>query len=116
MTDHGAGTDARRGRRTVMARLLEHVRRIVFLVAATFVVANTTGLLPEGDETACCDGKQCPPTCPSCTCAWHSITTAPVAIFEVPAIALMDRAVELPTPRAGDGQRAPAPSTRPPIA
>jgi len=95
------------------------VWRIVFLLAAALVVANTTGLLPEGDSTECADepdGKQCPPTCPTCTCAWHSLKTTPSAVFEVRAIVLTSRTVELPPLTTGHGQLAPAPWIRPPIA
>ncbi len=93
--------------------------RIVFIFAAALVVANTTGLLPEGDDTACADGdggKQCPPTCPTCTCAWHSLKTAPAPLFEVRAVELTSRTVEPPTLDAWHGLLAPAPWTRPPIA
>lgn len=93
--------------------------RIILIFAAALVVANTTGLLTEGDDTECADesdGKKCPPTCPTCTCAWHSLKTAPSPVFEVRAIELTSRTVELPTPTTGHGQLAPAPWTRPPIA
>lgn len=91
----------------------------MLIFAAALVVANTTGLLPEGDDTECADGdcgKQCPPTCPMCTCAWHSLKTAPAPLFEVRAVELTSRTVELPPLDGWHGQLAPAPMTRPPIA
>jgi hypothetical protein len=100
------------------ARFVE-VWRIVLIFTAALVVANTTGLLPEGDDTECVDedgGKQCPPTCPTCTCAWHTLNSAPVAVFEVQPIELSSRIVALPQPTAWRGRLAPAPTTRPPIA
>jgi hypothetical protein len=95
------------------------VWRVIFIFVAVLVVANTTGLLPEGDDTECADrdeGKQCPPTCPTCTCAWHSLKSAPTQVIELTPIELTSRAVELPPPSGTDGRIAPAPVTRPPIA
>jgi len=94
------------------------VWRVIFVLAAAFVVANTTGMLPEGDDTECadeCDGKQCPPTCPTCTCAWHALKTAPSAVVELTPIELTSRTMELPPPGGADGRTAPPPTTRPPI-
>ena len=93
--------------------------RIVLVFAAALVVANTTGLLPEGDATECADcdgGKQCPPTCPTCTCALHSLKTVPAPVFEVRTVELTSRTVELPPLDGWHGLLAPAPTTRPPIA
>lgn len=97
--------------------------RVVFIFLAVLVVGNTTGLLPEGDDPQCADeganngdGKQCPPSCPTCTCAWHSLKTTPTPVFEVRAIEFSSRTVDLPAPTTGDGQLVPAPTTRPPIA
>lgn len=95
-----------------------HVWRIVFIFAATLVVANTMGLLPENDDIECADqrdGKQCPPTCPTCVCAWHSLRSAPTASVELPAFELMTAAAEPPPPSGANGRAAPAPTTRPPI-
>lgn len=92
--------------------------RVILIFAALLVVANTMGVLPEADDTECVDqgeGKQCPPTCPTCPCAWHSLTSAPVAALEVKAVELTTGAAELPAPRGADGLTAPPPTTRPPI-
>ena len=92
--------------------------RVVFIFTAALVVANTTGLLPEGDDVECADesdGKQCPPTCPTCTCAWHSLKTALTPVLEMRPIDLTSLTVELPSPDAAHGQLVPPPTTRPPI-
>ncbi len=92
--------------------------RLVFVFAAALVVADSAGLLPEGDDTECsdeCAGKQCPPTCATCTCAWHSLRSAPTTLLEMAPIELTSRTVDLPPPDAADGLTAPAPTTRPPI-
>lgn len=92
--------------------------RVIFILAAALVVANTTGLLPEGDDTECADedgGKQCPPTCPTCTCAWHSLKTALTPVLEMRPIDLTSLTVELPPPDDAQGQLVPPPTTRPPI-
>ena len=92
--------------------------RFVLIFAVALVVANTTGLLPEGDAVACADdrdGKQCPPTCPTCVCAWHSLQSAPAAIVELTSLELSSAAAELPAPGGSDGRAIPPPTTRPPI-
>jgi len=93
------------------------VWRVICFLAAALVVANTTGVLPEGDDIECADsdGKQCPPSCPTCPCAWHSLKSAPTAPVELNAIELTTCAAELPPPRGADGRTAPPPITRPPI-
>lgn len=93
--------------------------RLVLIFAAALVVGHASGLIPEGDEVGCTDeqdGKQCPPTCPACTCVWHSLKTAPVARVELARVEWIARAVELPHARDGQGRLAPAPALRPPIA
>ena len=83
------------------------------------MVGDATGLIPEGDEIGCADepdGKQCPPTCPTCTCACHSLKTAPVPLVELNEIELAARASELPPARPFHDRFAPAPAQRPPIA
>ena len=92
--------------------------RIIAIVAACLVVGDATRLLPEADDVECCDGdgKQCPPMCPTCTCAWHSLKTAPATVVEIKPIRLTTFLVELPPPAAGHGRLAPPPTTRPPIA
>ena len=92
--------------------------RIVLILAAVLLAGNATGLIPEGDEVGCTDepdGKQCPPTCATCTCVWHSLKTAPSMPIELNTIELTARAVELPPAREGHGLIAPAPEQRPPI-
>jgi hypothetical protein len=92
--------------------------RIVIILATVLVVGDATGLIPEADEIGCADeadGKQCPPTCPTCTCAWHSLKTAPAPHIALTAIDLIERTVELPANRDGHGLLAPAPAHRPPI-
>ncbi len=93
--------------------------RVILVFAAALVVANTTGLLPEADSVECsddADGKDCPPTCPTCTCAWHGLKTALAPVFEVRTVDVTSRTLELPPPTVGHGQLDPAPWTRPPIA
>lgn len=94
------------------------VWRVIILFAAALVVANTTGLLPENDDDACVDqGEgQCPPTCPTCPCAWHALQSLPTAAVEITALALTAPAAELPPPRGAAGRNPPPPITRPPIA
>lgn len=104
---------------------LTGVWRVIFIFAAALIVANTTGLLPEADDAQCAgdgagrtdDGHRtpCPPTCPTCTCAWHSLKTAPTAVIEIKSLELTSSAAELPPPRGADGLTAPPPTTRPPI-
>ena len=92
--------------------------RVVLIFAAALVVADTTGALPECDDTECTDegnGKQCPPTCPTCTCVWHTLKTAPISLVEMPPIDFTSLIVELPPVRGAHGRLAPAPITRPPI-
>jgi len=99
------------------------VWRVLIIFAVALVVANTTGLLPEGDDVRCADDggsdghrTPCPPTCPTCTCAWHSLKSAPTAVIEIKPLELTSSAAELPSPRGADGRTAPPPTTRPPIA
>ena len=103
-----------------LAALLASTRmwRVVLVLAAALVVGDATGLIPEGDDTECideCAGKQCPPTCPTCTCGWHSLQSAPTPLLEMSPIELTTRTVDLPPPADADGLSAPAPTTRPPI-
>jgi hypothetical protein len=116
MRERRHGRDVGRQLVVLLARL--RVWRIVFMFSAAIVVADTTGLLSEADDTQCCDesdGKQCPPACPTCTCAWHSLTSAPTAIIEIKPIDLTASTLDLPPPGGADGRTAPAPITRPPI-
>lgn len=92
--------------------------RVILILAACLVVADTTGLLPEDESVECADeaaGRQCPPTCPTCTCAWHSLKTAPPPTHQLRPILLTARQVDLPPPAAARGRLAPPPSIRPPI-
>jgi hypothetical protein len=95
---------------------LAAVWRFVLIFAAAVVVANPTGAWRERADTECGDGEPCPPSCPTCTCAWHWPKIAPSPIFEARARELTSRCAELPAATMRLGQRAPAPSTRPPIA
>lgn len=95
------------------------VLRVIFVLAAALVVADATGLVDQCDEISCTDeepGKQCPPSCPTCTCAMHTLQSLPT-VYQV-EIRLPGPAcsIELPPPVDADGRGAPAPSTRPPIA
>ncbi|HEY4183297.1 MAG TPA: hypothetical protein VGM90_41020 [Kofleriaceae bacterium] len=93
--------------------------RVLLIFAVVLMAGDATGLIPEADEVACADeanGKQCPPSCPSCTCAWHSMTPAPVAGIELATIVRATRAVDLPELRAQHGRLAPDLVHRPPIA
>ena len=94
--------------------------RFVVIFAVALVVATTTGLLPEAAEddvarTDECDGKQCPPTCPTCVCAWHSLKSAPTAIVAMTVLELTSAAAELPPPAGRAGRTVPPPTLRPPI-
>ncbi len=92
--------------------------RFVLIFAVALVVANTTGLIPEGDNVECADesdGKQCPPTCPTCVCAWHSLKSTLTAIVELKSLELTSAAAEPPAPGGSDGRAIPPPTTRPPI-
>lgn len=91
---------------------------MIFIFLATLVVANTTGLMPEGDDVECRDepdGKQCPPLCPTCTCVSHSLQTAPLAFIAFTTVDLTIATIELPPPADVRGQLAKPPATRPPI-
>ena len=93
--------------------------RIVLIFAAILVVGDVTGLFPEVDEIGCRDepeGKHCPPTCQTCTCAFHSLKTAPASVVELKTVELTARTIELPPAHDGHGLLAPAPAQRPPIA
>jgi hypothetical protein len=92
--------------------------RVILLLATMLVVADATGLLAEADDVCCADedgGKQCPPSCPTCACPWHTTKTAPAPQILSKTVELVARTVELPTPADAHGQLAPQPSTRPPI-
>jgi len=94
------------------------VWRVILLFAAVLVIGNATGLIPESDDVTCTNedgGKQCPPTCPTCTCAWHTLKTAPAPQILLKKLQFVARAVELPAPTEVHGQLAPPPMTRPPI-
>jgi len=93
------------------------VARVILILALCLVVGDATGLLAEGDEVGCTDGDgaRCPPTCPTCTCAWHALKTAPTATVELRPIDRTARTVDPPPPAVGHGRITPAPSTRPPI-
>ena len=95
--------------------------RFIILLVTALVVADTTGLLVESDDAECCkdehgSGKQCPTTCPTCPCAWHTLRAAPVADVQITITPIATRAVEMPSPEVVRGELAPAPITRPPIA
>jgi len=94
------------------------VLRIIAIVAACLFAGDATRLLSEEDGIECCDGdgKQCPPTCPACTCAWHSLKPAPTTVVEIKPITMTTRLVDLPSPTVGHGRLAPPPTIRPPIA
>lgn len=91
--------------------------RVIFMFLAILMVGNATGLIPDADEVACTDddGKECPPTCPTCTCAAHQVKTAPVALVEIATVELSWN-VELPPLPAVHGRLAPDLVHRPPIA
>lgn len=90
---------------------------IILLVTALFV-ADTTGMIAESDDDIECRddaGKQCPPTCPSCACAWHTMNTAPAPSFVVVKLLGATHTIDLPPIETVHGRLAPAPIQRPPI-
>ncbi len=94
------------------------VWRVIVLLATALVIADATGMLPEADDPTCtdeADGKRCPPTCPTCTCAWHSVKTAPVTPIVLAPVDSLARTVELPQPSEARSRLAPPPTQRPPI-
>jgi hypothetical protein len=93
------------------------VWRAIFLLLTVLMVGNATGLIPDADEIACSDdeGKECPPSCPTCTCASHQAKTAAIVQIELVQVELT-WSVELPPLRAVHGRLAPLFVNRPPIA
>jgi len=92
--------------------------RVIILLATMLVVADATGFMAEADDVCCTDedgGRQCPPTCPSCTCAWHTVKTAPTAQIQITTVRLETQTAAPPAPAEAHGRLAPQPITRPPI-
>jgi len=91
--------------------------RVIFIFLTFLMVGDATGLIPDADEIACADGdgKACPPSCPTCTCAAHQVKTTPVAQTELAQVELT-WTVELPLVLAVHGRIAPDFVHRPPIA
>jgi len=60
------------------------VLRVLMIAMLVLGVAQAGGVIPVGadpcDESRCPDsGKQCPPNCPTCTCAAAPIASLPQA-------------------------------------
>lgn len=89
------------------------------MIAGALIVADATGLLSDCDESCVddTDGKQCPPVCPTCTCAGHTARLA-IPLAEVVTIvpARESCVVVSPVPANVRGRLAPPPLIRPPIA
>ena len=91
--------------------------RVIIVLAAALVVGNATGIFDTCDGTCLDDdrGAQCPPSCPTCTCAGHatpSVLPVQVAMLVRP---LASHVVEMQPSAVVRGRQAPAPLTRPPI-
>ena len=94
------------------------VLRILVLVIAMLVVADTTGIV-EACDAACLDdaeGKPCPPACPNCVCVGHAVTPVPAAPVAVTgATPSHPRPLAVPALVTILGQLVRAPALRPPI-
>ena len=92
--------------------------RVIFILAAALMVGNATGVLDSCDASCVDDdgGKQCPPSCPTCTCAGHAaLSMPPLTVVEV-AAPVATQIIDMLVPSVIRGEEAPEPLTRPPIA
>ena len=77
--------------------------RILLVLTLVLAFGQASGMPVLGDTCGedCPDSKQCPPLCPTCTCASASLPSAPapVAIMATP-IALAPRVLVFAAPAA----------------
>ena len=91
--------------------------RVILVFAVALVVGNATGILDTCDATCFDDdgGKQCPPSCPTCTCPGHAVPTMLSVQMAAAITPVSTHVIEMQSPTVVRGRQAPEPVTRPPI-
>ena len=75
--------------------------RILLVVTLLLAVGQASGVLWLGGDTCgedCPDGKQCPPQCPTCTCAGTSVPSIPAPVATIAPAPGVEHVVEFAAP------------------
>jgi hypothetical protein len=78
------------------------VPRILLIIVLALAAGQAGGVLWFGGDTCsddCTDGKQCPPQCPTCTCAGTVVPSMPTPCAIISTPPTVELVVEFATPR-----------------